>query len=868
MALVEREQQCEVLTTLYRKCRNGSSGIAIVGGPIGSGKSALLEHTGQLFRGGAAVHLAAQCSATESTMQFSVLDQLFQTSGIQVLVPDKETAEPSARTRRSVRRTLDRLAAESPLVITVDDAHHADEASLACLLYAARRLARARILFILTTRTETGQWSGGLLSEFLYLPQATYLPVEPISLVGAATFLEEAGGEPVEAEELASDCHRITGGSPALMQALVKDSLWSRRPHGERRRTLRPGRHFAQSVRHGLDRSAGSARDVARAAAILGDAREPELLLEIASLSPVVTESAIRSLHDLALLEDGRFRHEQIRTAVLDGIPPEARSRLHTDAAEVLHRHGAPVRRVAEHLMASGEVDRPWIRSTLTEAAAQALAGEDGDGAVRLLHRALSASSEDERAETTALLAEAEWQVDPDTATRHLPVLTTAARQGRLDEVHSRAPVRLLLWQGQGAAAAQVLRRFPGSGAALRLPRRLLRCLYPDHFRLAEAAATPPAAAETAVGLQAAGVLHRVFVGGPDEASVADAEQVLDFLHIAHAPATGMMPLLMALIVLIVADRADRAADWYDRVVPPGDRRTPVHRALGAGVRAAISIRTGEFPAAQTQARRALAVLPARSWGVGVGLPLASLLRALTAENRFQEALQVLRHPVPAGMFQTPVGVLYLHARGDYLLAAGQHRAALEDFQHCGSLLRRWSFERSGLVPWRTDAARAQIGLGHPDAATALLTTELASLSALQHTDRGRALCVLASVSEPSRRLRLLDEAVATLQRSPNPHELVRAQDELTAARGRSGAGRSPARRTVPEPSAPRTLSKSEFRVACLVAQGQTNREIAKALFITISTVEQHLTRVYRKLNVRCRSDLPTALFASAADVT
>jgi DNA-binding CsgD family transcriptional regulator len=52
-------------------------------------------------------------------------------------------------------------------------------------------------------------------------------------------------------------------------------------------------------------------------------------------------------------------------------------------------------------------------------------------------------------------------------------------------------------------------------------------------------------------------------------------------------------------------------------------------------------------------------------------------------------------------------------------------------------------------------------------------------------------------------------------------------------------------------------LTDAERRVAALAAKGCTNREIASRLFITVSTVEQHLTKIYRKLNVRRRSDLP-----------
>ncbi|MYT48406.1 hypothetical protein GTY89_40310, partial [Streptomyces sp. SID5471] len=63
-------------------------------------------------------------------------------------------------------------------------------------------------------------------------------------------------------------------------------------------------------------------------------------------------------------------------------------------------------------------------------------------------------------------------------------------------------------------------------------------------------------------------------------------------------------------------------------------------------------------------------------------------------------------------------------------------------------------------------------------------------------------------------------------------------------------------------------LSGAELRVAALAARGYTNRQIAGALFITISTVEQHLTRAYRKLGVQRRTDLATRLNLDAEEGT
>ncbi|NUT98294.1 MAG: hypothetical protein HOY78_40420, partial [Saccharothrix sp.] len=68
---------------------------------------------------------------------------------------------------------------------------------------------------------------------------------------------------------------------------------------------------------------------------------------------------------------------------------------------------------------------------------------------------------------------------------------------------------------------------------------------------------------------------------------------------------------------------------------------------------------------------------------------------------------------------------------------------------------------------------------------------------------------------------------------------------------------RTPDTRT-PDPAG--VLSDAELRVSALAARGLTNREIAERLYVTVSTVEQHLTKAYRKLNVTGRDALPPRL--------
>jgi DNA-binding CsgD family transcriptional regulator len=55
-------------------------------------------------------------------------------------------------------------------------------------------------------------------------------------------------------------------------------------------------------------------------------------------------------------------------------------------------------------------------------------------------------------------------------------------------------------------------------------------------------------------------------------------------------------------------------------------------------------------------------------------------------------------------------------------------------------------------------------------------------------------------------------------------------------------------------------LTPAELRVAELAAQGDTNKQIAQALFVTLRTVEMHLSNSYRKLDIETREQLPAAL--------
>ena len=137
-----------------------------------------------------------------------------------------------------------------------------------------------------------------------------------------------------------------------------------------------------------------------------------------------------------------------------------------------------------------------------------------------------------------------------------------------------------------------------------------------------------------------------------------------------------------------------------------------------------------------------------------------------------------------------------------------------------------------------------------------LLTDAVATLAdSPARLEHARALIDLGAAlrrgNNRSNARALLRDGIDLAQRCGASALIARANDELAA----TGAHR----RTVVL-SGLDALTASERRVAHMAAQGLTNKEIAQALFVTVKTVEVHLSRVYRKLDVSSRRDLSVTL--------
>ena len=136
---------------------------------------------------------------------------------------------------------------------------------------------------------------------------------------------------------------------------------------------------------------------------------------------------------------------------------------------------------------------------------------------------------------------------------------------------------------------------------------------------------------------------------------------------------------------------------------------------------------------------------------------------------------------------------------------------------------------------------------GNPDAARAAFERSLAELEGLPYPfERGRTLLCLGMVRRQAQHRKASREA---LEQALAIFGELGAR--LWAEKARSELKRISGRRTSAD-----ELTETEQRVAELAAAGHTNKEIAVTLFMGVSTVEAHLSRIYRKLGLRSRTEL------------
>ncbi len=303
---------------------------------------------------------------------------------------------------------------------------------------------------------------------------------------------------------------------------------------------------------------------------------------------------------------------------------------------------------------------------------------------------------------------------------------------------------------------------------------------------------------------------------------------------------------------------------------------------VALATRAGLAFDTGDLPQAERDAEAVLAMDgPEDFCALTV---LASVLVRRGDTDRTEQLLHRMctpRDPIEYGWA--------LDAKAHWLWNCGDHEAALDMLQRCGREFDAMGVHNPVLVPWWIDAVAVNMRLGRLDQAAEL--AERGADAALRwNTPAARGYALLAEGMSTGD-VETLELAVGELGEAGSRlceaqalralgNALMREQDEKTARKHlraamdiavRCGASMAADRahelltaaggRVSAVHASPRdALTSGELRVAELAATGLTNREIAEKLYVTVRTVESHLSNAYRKLGAQTRAELAVQL--------
>ncbi|MEV6875988.1 LuxR C-terminal-related transcriptional regulator [Amycolatopsis sp. NPDC051128] len=851
------------LEGLLIECDAGTGETVLVGGGPASGKTHLQNQVMARAKELGILTLSATGAADERDVDGGVIDQLLASPARPRALTESFGAGDTDERIAGLCSAIHRLARERAVLVAVDDLHHVDETSARLLLRLQRRTRSAALLVVLN---HTDSWDAGGALPFAGQPHR-HVQLEPLSVRAIADLMAGDGHDGLLPERI----HELSAGNPLLVNALID----------AHRGSADAGSAYSEAVQRLLNRYGSPLREVATAIAVLDTEVTTDAVAIVAGVDPRDAETSTGWLAGTGLVAGVRFR-PPAAAAVVGGLRGPEKARLHARAAEVKHLRGLPAADVARHLVTAGEAGAEWALPTLVVAAEQVMLGDDIDFAARCLKLAASvATARWEQQTISQLLAKITWRVNPAAAAPHLAVL----RQGdSLDQSDRIALARQSLWFGERETFERAVVAFEDDVEPLD-PRTAAELSLAGHWHYGASVAT----AETGdPWLHTANSLAAIWRTGATEETSGCAERILQNCRLSD---TSLEALATAILALAYDDKADRAAGWCTSLSEEAEYRGAVAwKAMLDAIGASLLLRRGEVAAAAEQANRALAMLDGQNWGVAISYPLATLLTAHTAAGAFKEAAAVLRYPLPEAAMTTLGGVRYLRARGQFHLATNRGLAAVSDFQRCRRMLHEWDLDLPTIAPWRTDLAEAHLRLGNPTPAVELAQQQLGCAAPTDAYSRGSALRVLGLTGDSAARHGLLTRAAESFKASGDRLQLARTMrwlNQLSQRAERSSslvkpvhvprqAGRQSTPRpplgqpATPRPGVPRpdqivtsALSEAELRVAELAAEGRTNRQIAGMLYITVSTVEQHLTRVYRKLGVAGRSGLADELAAA-----
>ncbi|TSE01570.1 LuxR family transcriptional regulator [Skermania sp. ID1734] len=856
---------------------SGSALIAVVGA-AGMGKTALLEY----FRSTHAElpSAAAVGTAWEADHPFGVIEQL---------------------TKRSTAGAVDRVARElvadgMPALILVDDAHRADVESMQALASAAWLTDRP-LLVVAAYDAGAAMPTAlrGLLdgvADRIVLPPLTVSDV--LELAHRTARIELS---PPRARALVDH----TSGIPRHLVAILTET--PRRDWEGWQSALPVPKGVAAEIESGLAECSAHSRALVEAAAVLG---EPASLAEVAELGklddPIAAADEAGQHFRIILRERNgdnviEFRSPLQRAAVLAAMGPIRRRELHLRAAKLTTDHGAELRhRAAAQALPDAALAAEFER----HAAEQADVGAWSAAADALITASRLST---DRADRERRLIRA---VDAIVGAGNLP----RAKEFAPDlERFASGPLRdavlgyLAIQLGRNTEADALLRQAwakcdPDADpeiAAMICQRRVLdalsRCHATDLVEWSRRAIAlvkrdDPAAVESAAILG----LGLAASGRADEARVAYAD-----LAVVRGAQTQRFRMGKGWLDLALDD-PEAARHELEYAVPTVFRSGSVRISVWAGAWLARTyfalggwddaLRTVERTARLLDDVGMDLVRPLVHW---TGAQINALRGNWDAADEHLRRLSADRHDYQI-MF-IPAAI----ARAQCAEVQADYAGVIRALEPVTRLEMRDGIDEPGFWPWPDIYCNALVMVGRVDDADRFLRPHEATAQARQHRSasarlgyvRGR---ILGARNDIDRARKVFEGSLQAIADLPLPYDRARINFAYGQTLRRAGkrraadavmhaardayaslgatsyvqrcdrelkAGGLNMKRSA-DPLA--DLTPQEQAVAALVARGASNKEAAEELFLSVKTVQYHLTRVYAKVGVRTRSQLATVL--------
>ncbi|WJV47452.1 helix-turn-helix transcriptional regulator [Streptomyces flavofungini] len=836
-ALVGRAGEVGELLLMLEGVQARRPGVVLIEGAPGTGRTALLERLARHGRARDMTVLRAQCGAMEQAFAFGVIRQLFKAVDHAGFTGQPPSTEWLFGLFEGLLQEMTHLAERAPVLMVVDDFHHADLQSAQWIDFLARRLHNAPVLIVLATDRDVPAAHRELTAELALSPLCHAIDLGPLPPAAVGELTVAALGEPAD-DDFVRLCLHLSGGNPKLLTLLLREfTRGGIAPlSAERARAAEAASRVTEViVPKWLARYPDDLTVVAGMTALLGDEADVGLLQQLTGLSHRSVSSALTLLERTGLLRaDGSHRsfHPVVRAALSSHLSLAERADIQARAAHLLFTQGVPHERVADLILTSEPTQERWQVGVLRAAATDATARGATDRAITYLRRAAQATPFlPERASLLLELGALESRTDVMSSVRHLeegtqltadPALRARGipllADGLIQCGQAHRAMELLDEQAAETAPddAEALRRIRGQRAIAAIAAGIADEAAPAADLVGSGPftgrpdAVPDAVSDgvpvvgvpvgTTPGERALLAAHALYtslrMGSAAEAMTA-AEGALHHFDAEREP---LWCAVVAIEALRHADRLESASRWNETISAFDlGGRPPAMRAVLRAQESQIRFQQGDLPGALTAADEALRLLP-EPHPYGALVASAAML-PLVESGRAQDARRIADDPRWRAVPENWLWPHFLAARAQLRAAEGHPHAALHDLEQCGRLLARYEGDNPGRIAWRSQAAQLHRQEGRPQEAQRLSDEELVLARRWgAPITLAKSLRAAALADARSDCPELLEESVLLLEDAGCGLELVRsliAQGTALHAAGRTESAREVLRRAL-----------------------------------------------------------------------